>query len=88
MNNVQHLSWFLQALPVFRGKRRIGRIIMKLSGMSSKSGIVVKTKAGEFYLPNLKDMISIDLFINGYYEKGLVDMLKNNIPPNGVLMDF
>ena len=87
MNNVQHLSWFLQALPVFRGKRRIGRIIMKLSGMSSKSGIVVKTKAGEFYLPNLKDMISIDLFINGYYEKGLVDMLKNNIPPNGVLID-
>lgn len=87
MDNVQTLSRFLQALPSFRGKRRVGRLIMKLSGVLSRSGIVVSTKAGEFYLPNLKDMISIDLFMNGYYEKGLVEMLKKNIPQGGVLID-
>src|SRR6476659_7714163 len=87
MSNVQTLSRFLQSLPLFRGKRRIGRLIMKMSGVSSKNDIVVNTKAGEFYLPNLKDMISIDLFMNGFYEKGLVEMLKKNIPANGVLID-
>ena len=80
MDNVQALSRFLQSLPSFRGKRRVGRMIMKLSGVLSKSGIVVNTKAGNFYLPNLKDMISIDLFMNGYYERGLIDMLKKNVP--------
>src|SRR5690349_17495239 len=87
MDNVQTLSRFLQSLPSFRGKRRVGRLIMKLSGVLSKSGIVVDTKAGNFYLPNLKDMISIDLFMNGYYEKGLVEMLKKSIPQGGVLID-
>src|ERR1044072_3887238 len=87
MDKVQLLSRFLQSLPEFRGKRRIGKAIMKLSGIMSKSGIVVNTGAGEFYLPNLKDMISIDLFMNGFYEKGLVEMLRKNIPANGVLID-
>jgi FkbM family methyltransferase len=62
-------------------------MIMRLSGVSSKSDIVVNTKAGEFYLPNLKDMIAIELFMNGFYEKGLVEMLTKNIPANGVLID-
>ena len=87
MNNVQTLSRFLQSLPLFRGKRRIGKMIMKLSGVLSKSGVVVNTKAGKFYLPNLKDMISIDLFMNGFYEKGLVKMLRDNVPSKGVLID-
>lgn len=87
MDNVRTLSWLLQSLPSFRGKRRIGRMIMKLSGVLSKSGIVVNTKAGRFYLPNLKDMISIDLFMNGYYEKGLIDLLSKRMPRDGVLID-
>jgi FkbM family methyltransferase len=87
MTSVQLLSSLLQALPLFKGKRRIGRMIMNVSGVSKKKDIPVKTKAGRFYLPNLKDMISIDLFINGFYEKGLVNMLKRNIPPDGVFID-
>src|SRR5688500_7221576 len=87
MSSIQVLSSLLQALPLFKGKRRIGRMIMNVSGVSKKKDISVKTKAGRFYLPNLKEMISIDLFINGFYEKGLVDMLKRNIPSNGVFID-
>lgn len=87
MNNVQILSSLLQALPLFRGKRRLGRLIMRLSGIMSRTGLSVNTKAGRFYLPNLKDMISIDLFMNGFYEKGLVYMLSENIPMNGIFVD-
>lgn len=60
---------------------------MNVSGVSKRTNFPVNTKAGRFYLPNLKDMISIDLFINGYYEKGLVNMLESNIPENGVFID-
>ena len=87
MSRVQVLSSLLQALPLFRGKRRIGRAIMNISGITEKTNFLIETGAGRFYLPNLKDMISIDLFINGYYEKGLVDMLERNIPADGVFVD-
>jgi FkbM family methyltransferase len=87
MNNVQALSSLLQTLPLFRGKRRIGKLIMKLSRVTSRSGLSIRTKSGKFYLPNLKDMISIDLFMNGYYERGLVNLLIERIPNNGVLLD-
>lgn len=62
-------------------------MIMKIAGVSDKTNILINTKAGIYHLPNLKDMISIDLFMNGYYEKGLVSMLKENIPVNGVFID-
>jgi FkbM family methyltransferase len=87
MNNVQVISSLLQSVPSFRGKRRIGRMIMKLSGVLSQSDVVVKTYAGRFHLPNFKDIISLDLFMNGYYEKGLVELLKSKIPTNGVMID-
>lgn len=63
-------------------------MIMELTGVMKMKDFFINTRAGKFYLPNLKDIISIDLFINGYYEKGLVSMLKENIPPNGVLIDI
>jgi FkbM family methyltransferase len=85
---MQAFSSFFQALPLFKGKRRIARSLMKLSGISEKKDLQVTTRAGKFLLPNLKDMISIDLFINGYYEKGLIDFLQKNIPENGILLDI
>jgi FkbM family methyltransferase len=88
MSSVQALSSLLQALPSFKGKRRLGRAIMKITGVSTHHDVVVNTKAGTFHLPNLKEMISMDLFMNGYYERGLVRMLKEQMPANGVLIDI
>lgn len=87
MNSLQTLSSLLQALPSFRGKRRLGRMALSLSGISKKNEFVVSTKAGKFLLPNLSDIISLDLFMHGFYEKGLVNLLVNKIPPNGILLD-
>ncbi|HUQ66876.1 MAG TPA: FkbM family methyltransferase [Flavitalea sp.] len=87
MCSIQTLSSILQAFPSFKGKRRLGRSIMKISGVSDSVNIQIATKAGKFLLPNLKDMISIDLFINGYYEKGLIKLLIKKIPANGIFID-
>ena len=87
MSSIQNLSSFLQALPSFRGKRRVGKFAVTLSGAGKRKDVSIETKAGKFLLPNLIEMISLDLFINGFYEKGLVNFLKDRIPPNGVFVD-
>lgn len=87
MNSIQSLSTFLQALPSFRGKRRLGKFAVNLSGAVKQKEFVVKTKAGKFLLPNLRDIISLDLFMYGFYEKGLVNFLVDEIPPDGVFVD-
>lgn len=87
MGRIQSVSSFLQSLPLIKGKRRIGRALLNATGISKMKNLEVNTKAGIFTLPNLLDMISIDLFINGYYEKGLVKHLAANIPQNGFFLD-
>lgn len=88
MSRLQRLSSFLQSVPSFRGKRRIGRFMVRLSGASGKKKLMVKTKAGRFLLPNLKEIISLELFICGFYERGLVDFLVKNIPQQGIFIDM
>jgi len=87
MNKIQFFSSILQAIPEFRGKRRIGRLLMRLSGVLNNKNITLKTRAGKLLLPALCESISMELFINGYYEKGLVSFLRSNIPENGCLVD-
>lgn len=77
----------MQAVPIFKGKRRLGRAIMKFAGLMDARDLILETQAGKFQLPSLVENISIELFINGYYEKGLVKFLTKNIPPNGVFLD-
>lgn len=88
MSSIQRLSSFLQALPEFRGKRRLGRMAVNLSGAARLKEFIVQTHSGNFLIPNLKDSISLDLFVGGYYEKGLVDLLVDKIPRNGVWLDI
>ncbi|MBL7698730.1 MAG: FkbM family methyltransferase [Chitinophagaceae bacterium] len=87
MASIQGLSSVLQALPSFRGKGRLGRMAVNFSGASKQKEFVVKTKAGTFLIPNLRDSISLDLFVFGFYEKGLVKLLVEKIPREGVFID-
>lgn len=63
-------------------------VALTLGGAINQQGIIIKTKAGKFLIPNLKDSISLDLVINGFYEKGLVKLLSDKIPPSGVFLDI
>lgn len=88
MSAYHHFSNFFQAIPDIRGKRRFCRWMMSAFGLESQKDAVLHTKSGIFRLPNLKEAISFELFINGSYEKGLVDLLSTQIPPNGVFLDI
>ncbi len=87
MNTAQSISSLFQQLSSFRGKRRLCKVILDSLGFSKKQNIIIRTKSGTFELPNLVEIISFDLFVNGGYENGLVELLKNNIPTNGTFID-
>jgi FkbM family methyltransferase len=87
MDKLQTLSSLFQRLPLFRGKRRVCNWILRGSGLSKSRNVVINTKSGRFELPNLVEIISLDLFINGIYENGLVQFLSDRIPAGGVFID-
>lgn len=88
MNKLQFFSGALQKIPDLRGKRRICRMMMAGLGLDTAKDIIIRTGSGIFRLPNVKESISFELFINGSYERGLVDLLASQIPPNGVFLDI
>ena len=88
MNFAQKLSRILQRVPEFKGKRRLCRGLISLTEVNDTKDLLLQTKSGLFSLPNIKESISFELFVNGSYEKGLVDLLVKNIPKSGVFLDI
>jgi FkbM family methyltransferase len=88
MNSLQTISSFLQSIPALRGKRRICKMLLDITGISKRKNLQIATKSGVFELPNLVEIISFELFVNGYYERGLVELLRKSIPKNGVFIDI
>jgi FkbM family methyltransferase len=76
-----------QLLPNFKGKLRFSRVFYT-NPTNLKKSRKIKVKYGLiFHLPSLIDSIGYELFINGIYEKKLINYLIKNIPPNGVFVD-
>jgi len=53
----------------------------------SKERILRLKDGTTFKVPNLIENLSLELFVNGTYERDLVRFLVKNIPQNGVLID-
>ncbi|HEY6435971.1 MAG TPA: FkbM family methyltransferase, partial [Ignavibacteriaceae bacterium] len=82
------LQQLIRVLPNFKGKRRLIKFLYKEIVESGKN-IRVNGKYGISYiLPNLKESISFDIFVNGIYEKETYSFLSNLIPQNGVFLDL
>lgn len=78
----------LRNLPSFRGKLRISRFFFKKE-INIQNDIIVKGKYGCIYnLPNLKENIGFEIFINGVYEKESIEFISSRIPSNGTFIDI
>jgi FkbM family methyltransferase len=76
-----------QYLPEFKGKQTIARKVYK-NKVKNATDLNFQVKNGlHFYVPNIVENVSFELFINGIYEKYLVDYLVENIPQNGTFVD-
>jgi hypothetical protein len=63
-------------------------MLLNITGISKRKNLQISTKSGLFELPNLVEIISFELFVNGYYERGLIELLRKSIPKNGVFIDI
>ena len=74
------ISKILRQLPAFKGKRRLGRILLK-QYLNSEKDILIQGKHGcEFIIPNAQENIGFELLINGIYEEQTIDFITSQIP--------
>lgn len=75
-------------LPLFKGKQRLARFLLRDSIYTKKS-IWVKGKYDcEYLLPNLIENVSFEIFINGIFEQETSDFFIDILPQNGVFLDL
>jgi len=75
-------------LPDFKGKQRLGRLIFRKQVNNSKNVIVNGKYEIKYLLPNLKENVGYEIFINGIYEKETSDFIVCRIPDEGIFVDI
>jgi FkbM family methyltransferase len=74
----------LKRLPKFKGKLRIIKLFLR----NKNHPRIFTTKTGvKYILPNLIENVSLELFVNGIYERETIDYIIKNVPENGVFID-
>ena len=82
------LDEIFRKLPLFRGKQRVARFLYKKKIGNEKNINFTGHYGCKYIIPNLKENIGLELFINGVYEKETIDRIIKNIPVNGTLLDI
>lgn len=77
-----------RSLPHFKGKRRIGQFLYR-SSINNCHDLEIKARDNcRFLLPNLKEVISLDLFLDGIYEPEIHHFLLQRVPKGAVMLDI
>lgn len=73
-----------QKLPLFKGKLRLAKLFVynkhKQKEFTIDHGLIIT-------VPNLIENVSFELFINGSYEKNIIDLICKELPLNGIYID-
>jgi FkbM family methyltransferase len=81
---MRFIQIIFNALPVFRGKLRIARLLIR----NIKNEVTFYThKKTKYTVPNLIENVSFELFVNGTYEPDIIAYICSTIPKNGVFID-
>jgi len=75
-------------LPDFKGKQRLGRLIFKKQIENAENIVVTGKYNIKYLLPNLRENIGYEIYINGIYEKETSDFIINKIPDGGIYVDI
>jgi FkbM family methyltransferase len=82
------IEQILNMLPAFKGKQRLARSIFK-NKIETARDIAIKGKNNCNYLvPNLKENIGFELFINGVYEPETIELILEKMPLHGTFLDI
>lgn len=75
-------------LPSFKGKQRLANLFIKRE-FPYNQDVLIKGKFGcSIKVPNIKDNIGFEVFVNGVYEKEAIDFMISEIPQQGTVVDI
>lgn len=78
------LGSLFRGVRSFKGKLRLANLLINRDG----TDVRIDSRAGKFLLPNITDNQYFELYVNGIYEKKLVDYIIANLPHGGTLLDI
>ena len=82
------IEQLLRRLPLFKGKQRLARVLLR-NKMASGLDLQLTGKYGCAYkIPNIKENVGFELFINGVYEEEIINLIIERLPVNGVMLDI
>ena len=82
------IEQLLRKLPLFKGKQRLARLLLR-NKMAIGRDLQLTGKYGCAYkIPNIKENVGFELFINGVYEEEIIDLIIERLPANGVMLDI
>ncbi|MBS1557207.1 MAG: FkbM family methyltransferase [Bacteroidetes bacterium] len=82
------IAKLLRALPAFKGKNRLSRILLGRY-IKYAQDIEVRAKNGcVFRLPNVKENVGFDMLINGEYEPESIALLLSRVKPGQSFLDI
>ena len=82
------LDNFFRLFVPFRGKQKIARFFFR-NKIKTAADIVVNGKLDcKFLLPNIKENIGFEIFIDGIYEKQNLDFIINKLPIGSIMLDI
>jgi len=82
------LKQIFRILPSFKGRYRLARFLFSNFIKNSKDIVVTASQNIKYKLPNLKENIGFEIFIDGAYEPEYVEYFFRHIPPNGFFLDL
>jgi FkbM family methyltransferase len=75
-------------MPPFKGKQRVARFLLK-SVINDHSDILVSGKFDCIYkLPNIKENIGFEIYINGVYEYDTIRFIAERVKKGATLLDI
>lgn len=77
-----------QKLPEFKGKKRLARLYHKNLIARACDVIVGGKDKLEYKIPNLKETIGEEIFINGVYEEEIISLIIESLAPGEVFLDL
>ncbi len=78
----------LRKLPAFKGKQRLARALFNRE-INDDRDIIINGKYNCVYkVPNIKENIGFELFVNGVYEQETIAFIVGKLPVNGSFVDI
>ncbi|MEO6669115.1 MAG: FkbM family methyltransferase [Ferruginibacter sp.] len=82
------IGTILRSTGSFKGKRRLARLFLK-NKIATLQDVIVKASYGCAYkLPNIKEDVGFDIYIDGVFEKETIELILEHLPPNAILVDM